>query len=246
MIDVYFWPTPNSQKVVILLEEMQVPYVIKPVNISVGEQFGQKFLRISPNNRVPAIVDTSPSTGGDPISIFESAAILTYLAEKYRQFWPQDIRNKYEVMQWVAWQPSNQGAKSGERNHFRRIRDGGLHGDQAYAMSRHDNEVDRLFGVLNLALHRKVWLAAGDYTIADVICYPWAALWEMLEVDLSQFPNVQHWLARIANRPAVIRAQTVGKGLARRVNALPPEERAKLAALLGSQRAVPIPEEWRK
>src|SRR6266850_2268861 len=104
MIDVYFWPTPNSQKVIILLEEMQVPYVIKPVNICVGEQFRQEFLRISPNNRVPAIVDTSPSTGGDPISIFESAAILTYLAEKYRQFWPQGIRNKYEAMQCVAWQ----------------------------------------------------------------------------------------------------------------------------------------------
>lgn len=190
MLELYFWPTPNGKKVTILLEECALPYVVKPVHIGRGDQFHPDYLRISPNNRMPALVDTQPADGGAPISIFESAAIMMYVAEKAGRFYPQDTRAKYEVTQWLMWQMANQGPKMGEQGHFRRAAEDPRNGDQSYAIRRFDNEVHRLFGVLNLGLHGKSWLAAGEYTIADMICYPWASYWQVRGIDLAEFENV--------------------------------------------------------
>src|SRR5262250_1001934 len=164
MIDLYFWPTGNGKKIVILLEELGVPYRIKPINIGRGDQLTPDFLRISPNGRMPAIVDDEPIGGGAPISIFESGPIMMYLAEKTGRFWPQDPRGKYDVAQWVGWQLANQGPKLGEQGHFRRAAEAGGHGDLSYALRRFDNEAHRIYGVMNLGLFNKRYLAAGQYT----------------------------------------------------------------------------------
>jgi glutathione S-transferase len=151
MYDLHYWPTPNGKKVTILLEELGVPYRIVPVHIGRGDQFTDDFLKISPNNRMPALVDTEPKGGGEPIGVFESGAIMMYLAEKEGRFWPQDTRGKYEVAQWVMWQMANQGPKTGERGHFGRL--GPEHGDQSYAQRRFADETHRLYGVLNNRLY---------------------------------------------------------------------------------------------
>ena len=161
MIDLYFWPTGNGKKIVILLEELGLPYTIKPINIGRGDQLTPEFLKISPNGRMPAIVDHEPMGGGDPISIFESGAIMTYLAEKTGRFCPTDPRGKYDVAQWVSWQMANQGPKLGEQGHFRRALASGKNGDLTYALRRFDNEAHRIFGVMNLGLFNKRYLAAG-------------------------------------------------------------------------------------
>jgi GST-like protein len=176
MIDVYYWPTPNGKKVTILLEELGLDYNIVPVNIGRGDQFKPEFLKLNPNHRMPAIVDHAPKGGGDSIGVFESGAILMYLAEKAGRFWPPDLRAKYEVTQWVMWQMANQGPKLGECGHFRRLN--GREGDQSYAITRFTNEANRLYGVLNNRLHDRPYLAGGEYTIADMIAYPWTVGWE--------------------------------------------------------------------
>ncbi|HEU4620172.1 MAG TPA: glutathione S-transferase N-terminal domain-containing protein [Gammaproteobacteria bacterium] len=244
MLDLYFWPTPNGKKVTILLEECGLPYTIKPVNIGRGDQFHAGFLRIAPNNRMPALVDTEPLGGGAPISIFESAAIMMYLAEKAGRFYPQETRRKYEVTQWLMWQMANQGPKMGEQGHFRRAAEDPRNGDQSYAIRRFDNEVHRLFGVLNLGLHGKSWLAAGEYTIADMICYPWASYWHMRGIDLEEFPNAARWLEAVAARPAVVRGMAVGQELAEDLTKLGADEKERRAKILSNQRAVPVPKEW--
>src|SRR5271168_698216 len=149
MITLYFWPTGNGKKTVILLEELGLPYTFKPINIGRGDQLTPEFLKISPNGRMPAIVDHEPLGGGEPISIFESGAIMTYLAEKTGQFSPTDPRGRYDVAQWVNWQMANQGPKLGEQGHFRRASQDTKNGDQAYALLRFDNEVHRIYGVMN-------------------------------------------------------------------------------------------------
>jgi GST-like protein len=175
MIDLYFWPTGNGKKIVILLEELGLPYTIKPINIGRGDQLTPEFLKVSPNGRMPAIVDDEPMGGGAPMSIFESGPIMMYLAEKTGRFYPQAPRGKYDVAQWVGWQLANQGPKLGEQGHFRRAAEAGNNGDLTYALRRFDNEAHRIFGVMNLGLFEKRYLAAGQYTIADMICYPWAS-----------------------------------------------------------------------
>jgi GST-like protein len=155
MIDLYFWPTPNGKKITILLEEAGIPYNIKPINIGRGDQLTPDFLRISPNGRMPAIVDHAPMGGGAPITILESGAIMTYLAEKSGKFWPQEPHQKYDVAQWVYWQMANQGPKMGEQGHFRRASQDPKNGDQAYALLRFDNEVHRIYGVMNLGLNKE-------------------------------------------------------------------------------------------
>ena len=161
MIDVHYWPTPNGKKVTILLEELGVPYKIVPIHIGRGDQFSDGFLGISPNNRMPAIVDNAPKGGGAPISIFESGAIMMYLAEKEGRFWPQDDqRAKYEVAQWVIWQMANQGPKFGERGHFSRVAESA--GDQSYAQRRFNDEVHRLYGVMTNRLYDRRYLAGDD------------------------------------------------------------------------------------
>jgi GST-like protein len=244
MIDLYFWPTGNGKKIVILLEELGLPYTFKPINIGRGDQLTPAFLKISPNGRMPAIVDHDPMGGGEPISIFESGAIMTYLAEKTGRFCPLDPRGKYEVAQWVNWQMANQGPKLGEQGHFRRALDSGKNGDLSYALNRFDNEAHRIFGVMNLGLFNKNYFAAGEYTIADMICYPWASSWESRKIDIDEFPNVKRWLAEIGERPAVKKAMALGPEFREDPASISAEEQARRAKLVADQRAQPVPSEW--
>ncbi len=244
MLDLYFWPTPNGKKVTILLEELGVPYTIKPVRIAQGDQFTPEFLKISPNNRMPALVDTDPKGGGEPIAIFESGAIMMYLAEKYGKFFPQETRGKYDVIQWIMWQMANQGPKLGEHGHFHRAAASSTSGDFTYAIRRFDDEAHRLYGVMSLGLFNKDWLAAGEYTIADMICYPWAATWKTRGFDIGEFPNVKRWLEGLAARPAVKKGMAAGAELSMDTSKLSDEEKARIAKILTNQRATPIPKEW--
>jgi len=210
MIDLYYWTTPNGHKITMFLEETGLKYKIFPINIGKGDQFKPEFLAIAPNNRIPAMVDHEPKGGGKPISIFESGAMLLYLAEKTGRFYPQDPRGKYDVAQWVGWQLANQGPKLGEQGHFRRAAESGNNGDLSYALRRFDNEAHRIFGVMNLGLFNKRYLAALQYTIADMICYPWASSWATRKIDIDEFPNVKRWLGEIGERPAVKKAMAMG------------------------------------
>jgi len=245
MLDLYFWPTPNGKKVTILLEELGVPYTIKVVNIGRGDQFESEFLKISPNNRMPALVDTEPKGGGKPVPVFESGAIMMYIAEKLGRFWPQDMAKKYDVVQWIMWQMGNQGPKFGEQGHFFRAAQDGKNGDLAYANARFANEVHRLYGVMELGLFKRPYLAAGEYTIADMICYPWAAGWKQRKIDLGEFPNVKRWMEELEARPGVQRGMAAGADLGEDMTKLPEEERARRAKLLYNQRATPVPKDWK-
>jgi GST-like protein len=244
MIELYYWPTPNGKKITILLEELALPYTIKPVHIGRGDQFHPDFLRISPNNRMPALVDSEPQDGGAPITIFESGAIMMYLAERERRFWPGETRAKYDVAQWVMWQMANQGPKFGEQGHFLRAVQAPANGNQSYAIRRFGDEVHRLYGVMNLGLYGKRWLAAGEYTIADMICYPWAAGWKTRGIDLDEFSHVKRWLEDLAARPAVQRGMAIGEELQEDPSTLSAEEKARRLKILNNQRATPIPAAW--
>jgi len=239
MYDLHYWPTPNGKKVTILLEELGAPYKIVPTNIGRGDQFTEEFLKISPNNRMPALVDTEPTGGGAPISIFEAGAIMLYLAEKEGRFWPQDIRGKYEVVQWVMWQMANQGPKTGERGHFARL--GPEHGDQSYANRRFADETHRLYGVLNNRLYDRRHLAGEAYTIADMICYPWTASWKLQGIDLDEFKHFKRWFEELSERPAVQTGMAVTAGPPEDPAGVTPEEQARRRALLYNQRARPAP-----
>ena len=240
MIDLHYWPTPNGKKVTILLEECDLPYNLVPCNIGRGDQFQEGFLKICPNNRMPAMVDHAPLGGGAPISIFESGAIMMYLAEKAGQFYPQDMRGRYEVNQWILWQMANQGPKSGECGHFRRLDT--EQGDQSYAVRRFTDEVNRLYGVLNNQLHKQPYLAGDAYTIADMICYPWTAHWEAQGQDINEFKYFKRWFEELSARPAVQKGMAVGSDLATDISKLSKEERERLRKLLYNQRARPVPE----
>jgi GST-like protein len=207
-IDVYYWPTPNGWKVTIMLEELGLPYNIIPVNIGKGEQFKPDFLKISPNNRMPAIVDHEPLGGGAPLAIFESGAILEYLAEKYGKFMPKDTRGKYEVLQWLYWQMANLGPNSGQANHFRHYAPEKI----AYGIDRYTNEVNRLYGVMNIQLADREFLA-GAYSIADMASWPWIVPYERMGQDLNEFPNLKRWFDTMSARPAVVKGKAVGQEL---------------------------------
>jgi GST-like protein len=239
MLQLYYWPTPNGKKVTILLEELGLDYKVVPVNISRGDQFGDQFLRISPNNRMPALVDTDPPGGKGPLSIFESGAIMMYLAEKAGRFWPTEIHQKYEVTQWVTWQMANQGPKSGECGHFRRL--GDREGDQSYAVRRFTDEVNRLYGVLNNRLYDRRYVAGDEYTIADMICYPWTVNWQGQGQDIEEFKYFKRWFEEMGERPAVKRGMAVGADLSTDVTKLPPEEQARIRKIMYNQRARPAP-----
>ncbi|RDJ22431.1 glutathione S-transferase family protein [Bosea caraganae] len=240
MIDLHYWPTPNGKKVAIFLEETGTPYRLVPVNIQRGDQFKPEFLRINPNHRMPVIVDHAPSDGGAPLSVFESGAILFYLAEKTGQLWPQDQRRKYEVAQWVIWQMANQGPKLGEAGHFRRL--GDREGDQSYALRRFGDEANRLYGVLNARLRDQRYLAGGSYSIADIISYPWTLGWKAQGQEIDEFKHVKRWFDEISARPAVQRGLAVGADLSTDTGKLPPEEQARIRKLLYNQRALPVPD----
>jgi GST-like protein len=241
MYDVHYWPTPNGKKVTILLEELGVPYQIVDANIGRGDQFTDEFLRISPNNRMPALVDHAPKGGGEPISVFESGAIMMYIAEKEGRFWPQgDIRAKYEVTQWVIWQMANQGPKTGERGHFARVPESA--GDQSYANRRFADEVHRMYGVLNNRLYDRSYVAGAEYTIADMICYPWTVTWKLQGIDLDEFKYFKRWFEELSERPAVQRGLAVApQGPVEDPASLSPEEQARRRKLLYNQRARPAP-----
>ncbi len=201
MIDLHYWPTPNGHKITVALEEMGLPYTIHRVDIGKGEQFKPEFLAIAPNNRMPAIVDHVPANGGKPISIFESGAILQYLAEKTGKFLPQDIRAKTEVMQWLFWQMGGLGPMAGQNGHFNVYAPEKI----PYAMDRYTNETNRLYGVMNKRLADRDYLA-GDYSIADMASYPWIVPHDVHKQDLNQFPHLKRWFEAIKARPAVVKA----------------------------------------
>ena len=207
-LDLYYWPTPNGWKVTILLEELGVPYTVKPINIGKGEQFQPDFLRISPNNRMPAIVDHEPADGGGPLSVFESGAILQYIAEKHGRFWPQDVRRKYAVTEWLFWQMGGLGPMAGQAHHFRQYAPEPI----AYAVDRYTNEVNRLYGVMNTRLKDREFLA-GEYSIADMASWPWVVPYERQGQNLEDFPHLKRWFDTLKARPAVERGFAVGKEL---------------------------------
>jgi GSH-dependent disulfide-bond oxidoreductase len=207
-IDVYYWPTPNGWKVTILLEELGAPYNIIPINIGKGEQFKPEFLKVSPNNRMPALVDHEPLGGGEPLSIFESGAMMEYIAEKHGKFLPKDARGKYEVLQWVYWQMANLGPNSGQANHFRHYAPEKI----AYGINRYTDEVNRLYGVMNTRLADREYLA-GEYSIADMASWPWIVPYERVGQDLNDFPHLKRWFEALKARPAVDRGYKVGAEL---------------------------------
>jgi GSH-dependent disulfide-bond oxidoreductase len=214
VIDFYYWTTPNGHKVTLLLEEAGLPYSIHGVNIGKGEQFAPDFLSIAPNNRIPAIVDNDPAGGGDPVSLFESGAILLYLAEKTGQFIPADVHGRAEVLQWLFWQMGGLGPMAGQNHHFSQYAPEKL----PYAIDRYVKETNRLYGVLNKRLADRAFVAGDDYSIADMASYPWIVPYGNQGQDLNDFPHLKRWFETIAGRPATIRAYEVAKT----VNSGPP------------------------
>ena len=213
MIDVYYWPTPNGWKVTIMLEECGLEYRVQRVDIGVGDQFKPEFLRICPNNRMPAIVDNAPPGGGAPLAIFESGAILEYLADKSGRFLPRDPAGRYRVLQWVYWQMANLGPMMGNANHFKNYAKS-LVADPAqldYGTRRFVGEVDRLCGVMDAQLSAHRYLTGEDYSIADIICWPWAMLLERLidEQVWTRFPHLKRWVDDVGARPAVQKGRDV-------------------------------------
>jgi GST-like protein len=206
MIDLYFWPTPNGHKITIMLEECGLPYTLHPVDIAKGDQFEPAFLRLSPNNRIPAIVDSSAD--GGPLSVFESGAILLYLADKTGRFVPCGTHARCDALQWLFWQMAGLGPMAGQAGHFRHYAPEPV----PYAIERYTNEVNRLYGVLDHRLRDRDYLA-GEYSIADMASWPWARIWERYGQSIDDFPHLGRWLGRIAERPAVQRAMKAATGI---------------------------------
>ncbi|PDT33588.1 MULTISPECIES: glutathione S-transferase family protein [Sinorhizobium] len=222
-IELYYWPTPNGWKITIMLEELGVPYVVKYINIGQGDQFAPDFLRISPNNRMPAIIDPV-GPGGEPISLFESGAILQYLGRKFGKFYPTDERARAEVEQWLFWQVGGLGPMAGQAHHFRQYAPERIQ----YGIDRYTNEVNRLYGVMNKRLADRPFLA-GDYSIADMAAVGWVIPHENQGQDLNDFPHLKRWFDALLARPAVRKAIEVGK-----------EERARQKSLAEDKEAQKI------
>ncbi|MEJ1976147.1 MAG: glutathione binding-like protein [Acetobacteraceae bacterium] len=207
MIELYYWPTPNGHKVTLFLEETGLDYRIHPINISAGDQFKPDFLAFSPNNRMPAIIDTAPADKGEPVTVFESGAILLYLAEKTGQFLPEDVRGRKAVTEWLFWQMGGLGPMAGQNHHF------SIYAPEKipYAISRYVNETNRLYGVLDRRLVQHPYLAGAAYTIADMAAYPWVVPWKRQQQNLDDFPSLRRWFNDIRERPATIRAYAKGE-----------------------------------
>jgi GST-like protein len=201
MIELHYWPTPNGHKITIFLEEAGLEYRIVPVNIGKGEQFRPEFLKIAPNNRMPAIIDHAPADGGEPVSVFESGAILVYLAEKTGKFLPTDLRGRMKTLEWLFWQMGGLGPMAGQNHHFSQYAPEKI----PYAIDRYVKETNRLYGVLDRQLAGREFIA-GDYTIADMACYPWIVSHEKQGQKLEDFPNIHAWFERIKARPATAKA----------------------------------------
>ncbi|MEX0451486.1 glutathione binding-like protein [Spiribacter sp. 218] len=226
MIDLYTWPTPNGHKVHIALEELGLDYRVQPINIGQGDQFGEAFLRISPNNKIPAIIDHD-GPGGEPVSLFESGAILLYLAEKTGELMPADPRARLETLEWLMFQMGGLGPMLGQAHHFRQYAPESID----YAIDRYTNEASRLYGVLDGRLADREWLAGEMYTIADIACFPWIRPYENQGQSLGDYPHLKHWFDAIAERPAVER------GVAVLADARPPQldDKAKVQLFGASQ-----------
>ena len=208
MIDLYYWTTPNGHKVTIFLEETGLPYKIFPINIGKGEQFKPDFLAISPNNPIPAMVDHDPPGGGKPVEMMESGAMLLYLADKTGKFISRDVHARADTLQWLFWQMGGLGPMSGQNNHFSNYAVDKLQ----YAMDRYRNEVNRLYGVMNKRLADRPYLA-GEYSIADMACYPWVVPWERQGQKLDDFPHLKAWFERIKARPATAKVYELAKSI---------------------------------
>ncbi len=202
MIELYYWTTPNGHKITMFLEEAELPYTIIPVNIGTGDQFKPEFLKIAPNNRIPAIIDREPADGGEPISVFESGAILLYLAEKAGKLIPNNIRDRTEVLQWLFWQMGGLGPMAGQNHHFSQYAPEKI----PYAINRYVNETARLYAVLNKRLSDREFVAGNNYSIADIAIYPWIVPYERQGQKLEDFPHLKRWFETIQARPATIRA----------------------------------------
>jgi GST-like protein len=228
MIDLYYWTTPNGHKITIFLEETGLPYTVHPVNIGKGEQFAPEFLQISPNNRIPAIVDRSPTDGGALLPMFESGAILLYLADKCGQLVPAAWRARLDCIQWLFWQMGNLGPMAGQNHHF------GLYAPEKlpYAIDRYVRETGRLYAVLNKRLAEREFIV-GDYSIADIACYPWV-LPERQQQNLDEFPHLKRWKEAIQLRPAVVRAYALAKTI--NVKPVAADEQAK-SVLFGQSKS---------
>jgi GST-like protein len=231
LIDLHYWPTPNGWKISIMLEECGVPYRLVPVDITRRAQFDPAFLAISPNNRIPAIVDHAPSGGGEPVSIFESGAILQYLAEKCGHFLPAERAGRYQVLQWLYWQVGGLGPMVGQNGHFL------LYAQEKipYAIDRYGAEVRRLYAVMDRQLRRTGRYLAGDYSIADVAAFPWVMTHKAQQLTLDAWPELKRWFAQVRERPQVQAGLAVGKSLRKPAGALDEEARRSLFA--GSQAA---------
>lgn len=227
MIDLFYWTTPNGHKITIFLEETRLPYAIKAVNIAKGEQFHPEFLEISPNNRIPAIVDHDPAVGGGPLAVFESGAILQYLAEKTGQLLPANPRGRSEVMQWLFWQMSGLGPMLGQNHHFSRYAPEPI----PYALERYRKETERLYSILDHRLRQREFIA-GPYSIADIASYPWIVPHAQQGITLDEFPDLKRWFDTVGARPAVKRAYE----LATRINTAPTVTDAARSVLFGQGR----------
>jgi len=212
MIELYYWATPNGHKITMFLEEAGLEYRIHPVDIGAGDQFKPEFLAFAPNNRMPAIIDTAPAEGGEPITVFESGAILLYLAEKTGQFLPSDVRGRKTVTEWLFWQMGGLGPMAGQNHHF------GLYAPEKipYAINRYVNETNRLYGVLDRRLQGREFIAGQHYSIADIACYPWVVPWQRQQQNIEDFPDLSRWLRAIEQRPATLRAYARGEPYSRR------------------------------
>jgi GST-like protein len=226
MIDLYFAPTPNGWKISIMLEECGLPYQVKWVNIGAGEQFEPDFLAISPNNRIPAIVDHQPLGAGEPHSVFETGAILVYLAEKTGLFFPFDPVGRSKVRQWLMWQMGGLGPMLGQHGHFK------LYAPEKipYAINRYRREAERLFGVLDRQLERNEHVAGEDYSIADMACFPWVQTYKRQEIDLADFPHVNRWYQQLKQREGLRRGMDLGRD---RINRNPQDEAQTAKILFG-------------
>ena len=206
MIELYYWPTPNGQKIALFLEEAGLDYELRLVDINKGDQFKPDFLRISPNNKMPAIVDRAPADGGPPLSVFESGAILLYLADKTKRFIPQDLRGRMRALQWLFWQVGGLGPMAGQNHHFIRYAPEKI----PYAIDRYVRETARLYGVLDRQLAGREFICGAEYTIADMASYPWIASHESQRQKLGDFPHLERWFNAIKARPATVRVYARG------------------------------------
>jgi GSH-dependent disulfide-bond oxidoreductase len=207
MIELYYWPTPNGHKITMFLEEARLNYTIHPVNISAGDQFEPEFLAFSPNNRVPAIIDRDPADGGEAVTVFESGAILLYLAEKTGRFLPTDLRGRKTGIEWLFWQVGGLGPMAGQNHHF------GVYAPEKipYAIDRYVKETNRLYGVMDRRLAGRPFLAGGEYSIADMASYPWVVPWKRQQQNLDDFVNLRRWFDSIRDRPGTQRAYAKGE-----------------------------------